>query len=169
MHGDCHLPHKEKTPSRRREKTAVALLCAGVDVLSWSSPMEEKKVSVCLLYVCCCKASGRKEGTAGRLSQAYPLVQQDILSLSRGAAVLLTWLGIYSIQCGGEASRAAHTLCTHCACTRATELCLAEGGFCVCSRARTHRTARTHTYMNIATRPLTSLPHRNPIGFRPEL
>lgn len=156
MHGDCHLPHKEKTPS---EKNCCSSLCAGVDVLSLSLGLVQWKKSVVCLLCLLLQGAGRKEGTAGRLSQAYPLIQQDILSPVVPLCFLRGW---ESSPFSAEGGQPSCTHCTHCACTERVS-CLAEGGFY--TRTRVHYApAHTHTRA-YRSAPLTSLPHRNPIGF----
>ena len=81
---DCHLPNMERKSSR----IFSPLLCSEVDILCDRFVLIQMNCRQLL------------KGRDGRLPQAYPLIQQDILS--RG--VVLTWLGIESIQC--EVSRA---------------------------------------------------------------
>lgn len=108
MHSDCHLPQREKTPSGRRKKRRRLLFVCGSRrplFFSWSCPNARKSV-VCVV----CLLLEEKEGTAGRLSQAYPLIQQDILSPVCCCASYVAGNLVHSVR--REASRAAHTALT---------------------------------------------------------
>lgn len=92
VHGDCHLPDKEKIPSGNwggggKRKEAELLLLALCVQESTSSlrlpgpgPIEEKASPVFVCVLPLEGRKGRKGRTAGRISQAYPLIEQDILS-----------------------------------------------------------------------------------------
>lgn len=133
-------------PGGEREKTAVALLCAGVDVLSWSSPMEEKKVSVCLLYVCCCKLLEGRKGRPADFPRPIPWFSR---TSSLSPVVLLCFLrGWESIPFSAEGRPAE--LHTHFALTapaREPQSFASRRGASVCARARVRTAphARTHT------------------------
>ncbi len=123
-------------------KNCCGSLCAGVDVLSLSLGLVQWKKSVVCLVCLLLEAAGRKEGTAGRLSQAYPLIQQDILS----PVVLLCFLrgresSPFSAEGGQPSCTHLHSLRLYRASERAA--CLPRGGGFY-ARAHTRAHVRTH-------------------------
>lgn len=142
MHGDCHLPHKEKTPSEGKKKTAVACsLCAGVDVLSLSLGLVQWKKK-CRLSCMSAAVSCWKEGRDGR--PTFPGLSLDSAGhpLSRAAACASYVAGnlVHSVR--REASRAAHTALTA-PVQSERAACLAEGAS---AHARAHRRTHAHTH-----------------------
>lgn len=114
--------------------------------------MEEKR------RLSCMSAAGRKEGAVGRLSQAFPLIQQDILSPVLPLCFLRGWESSpFSVE-------RSCTYCTRSVRTRAA--CLVErereeggGGFCTRvhagARAYTHTSRRGDPPPNVTTTPTT--------------
>lgn len=144
MHGECHLPHKEKTPSEGKKKTAVACsLCAGVDVLSLSLGLVQWKKK-CRLSCMSAAVSCWKEGRDGR--PTFPGLSLDSAGhpLSRVAAGLCFLRGWESSPFSAEGGQPSCTHCTHCACTE-RESCLPGGGG-FCTRTRTPAHTRTHAW-----------------------
>lgn len=133
--------HIRIKPHPEGGKTAVACsLCAGVDVLSFSLGLVQWKKSVVCLVCLLLEAAGRKEGTAGRLSQAYPLIQQDILSPVLLLCLLRGWESSpFSAEGRPAELHTLHSLRLY----RARAACLAEGAS---AHARAHR--RRHAHMH---------------------
>lgn len=142
MHSDCHLPQREKTPSGRTKKTAVACsLCAGVDVLSLFLPVlskcEGKKIRLGRM-----SAAGRK-GRDGR--PTFPGLSLDSAGHPLSRLLLCFLRGWESSPFSAEGGQPSCTHCTHCACTERESCCLAEvwgEGGSFCTHAHAHR--RTH-------------------------
>lgn len=136
--------HRGRKPHPEGEKKNRSLLfvCGSRRPLSFSPDLVQMRGKSVVFVVCLLLEE--KEGTAGRLSQAYPLIQQDILS----PVLLLCFLrGWESSPFSAEGGQPSCTHCTHCACTERESRCLAEvrgegGGFCTHAHAR----RRTHAW-----------------------
>lgn len=120
-----------------KKKDECSSVCAGV--LSCSLVQRRKRVAgFCVLAAAAAAAAsivGMEVGMAGRLSRAYPWVQQDILSAVLPLCVLRGWGA-------GSFSAELHTHCALYGETEAVQTDLPTGGsFC----AGTPRHARTRT------------------------
>lgn len=141
MHGDCHLPHKEKTPSEGKKNCCSLLFVCGSRrplSFSWSSPMEEKVSSV--LYVCCCKLLEGRKGRPADFPRPIPWFSRTSSLPCCCCASYVAGNLVHSVR--REASRAAHTALTA-PVQSERAACLPEGAS---AHARAHRRTHAHTH-----------------------